>query len=66
MKSYFGMRKIEIRPNAAGQPQVYLNGEEIFQYGPLDQGYWPDGVLTPPSEEAPHSTSNTSRRSTPT
>lgn len=52
VKSYFGMRKIEIQPNAAGQPQVYLNGEEIFQYGPLDQGYWPDGVLTPPSEEA--------------
>lgn len=52
VKSYFGMRKIEIRPNAAGQPLVYLNGEEIFQYGPLDQGYWPDGVLTPPSDEA--------------
>lgn len=51
-KSYFGMRKIEIRRDAAGEPLFYLNGREIFQYGPLDQGYWPDGVLTPPSEEA--------------
>lgn len=52
VKSYFGMRKIEVKRNEAGQPLVYLNGKEIFQYGPLDQGYWPDGVLTPPSEEA--------------
>jgi hypothetical protein len=52
VKSYFGMRKIEVKRNVTGQPLVYLNGEEIFQYGPLDQGYWPDGVLTPPSEEA--------------
>ena len=52
VKSYFGMRKIEVKHNEAGVPLVYLNGEEIFQYGPLDQGYWPDGVLTPPSEEA--------------
>lgn len=52
VKSYFGMRKIEVRPDAAGQPLVYLNGREIFQYGPLDQGYWPDGVLTPPGDEA--------------
>lgn len=50
--SYFGMRKIEVRRNSAGIPLVYLNGREIFQYGPLDQGYWPDGILTPPSEEA--------------
>lgn len=52
VRSYFGMRKIEVRQNAKGEPLVYLNGKEIFQYGPLDQGYWPDGVLTPPSEEA--------------
>lgn len=52
VKSYFGMRKIEVRPDDAGQPLVYLNGREIFQYGPLDQGYWPDGVLTPPGDEA--------------
>lgn len=51
-KSYFGMRKIEVKRDAAGEPLFYLNDREIFQYGPLDQGYWPDGVLTPPSEEA--------------
>ncbi len=52
VKSYFGMRKMEVRKIAGGRPLFYLNGKEIFQYGPLDQGYWPDGVLTPPGEEA--------------
>lgn len=50
--SYFGMRKIEIKKSTDGFQRIFLNNEEIFQYGPLDQGYWPDGVLTPPSEEA--------------
>lgn len=52
VKSYFGMRKVEVRKDKAGDPRIFLNGEEIFQYGPLDQGYWPDGVLTPPTDEA--------------
>jgi len=50
--SYFGMRKIEVRPDAAGIARIQLNGHEIFAFGPLDQGYWPDGTLTPPSDEA--------------
>lgn len=50
--SYFGMRKIEVKKDAAGVPRIFLNNKEIFQYGPLDQGYWPDGGLTPPSEQA--------------
>ncbi len=50
--SYFGMRKIEVKTAPDGYKRIHLNNEPIFQYGPLDQGYWPDGVLTPPSEEA--------------
>ncbi len=50
--SYFGMRQIEIRPDATGLARLQLNGREIFSFGPLDQGYWPDGVLTPPSDAA--------------
>ena len=52
VKSYFGMRKLEVKQSPEGEPLFYLNNKEIFQFGPLDQGYWPDGVLTPPSEEA--------------
>jgi len=52
VKSYFGMRKIEVKKATDGFQRIFLNNEEIFQYGPLDQGYWPDGVLTPPSEDA--------------
>ena len=51
--SYFGMRKISIGPGPiAGQPSLLLNGQPIFQHGPLDQGWWPDGLHTPPSDEA--------------
>jgi hypothetical protein len=50
--SYFGMRTIEVRADATGIPRIRLNGREVFSFGPLDQGYWPDGVLTPPSDEA--------------
>lgn len=52
VKSYFGMRKIEVKKDSKDAPRIFLNNKEIFQYGPLDQGYWPDGVLTPPSEKA--------------
>lgn len=52
VKSYFGMRKVEVKKGVDGFQRIFLNNEPIFQYGPLDQGYWPDGVLTPPSEEA--------------
>ena len=50
--SYFGMRKISIGLYDGGIPRISLNNEPIFQYGPLDQGYWPDGSLTPSSDEA--------------
>lgn len=52
VKSYFGMRKIEIRREGDFQ-RVFLNNKKLeFQVGLLDQGYWPDGLLTPPTEEA--------------
>jgi len=50
--SYFAMRKIEIGPDQNGIPRILLNGEALFQYGPLDQGWWPDGLYTAPSDEA--------------
>lgn len=52
IRSYFGMRKVEIRKADDGFVRIHLNDEPIFQFGPLDQGYWPDGILTPPSDEA--------------
>lgn len=50
--SYFGMRKISLGKDEQGINRIFLNNEQIFQIGPLDQGYWPDGVFTPPSEAA--------------
>lgn len=51
--SYFGMRKISLGAGTvAGQPALLLNGKPLFQHGPLDQGWWPDGLHTPPSDEA--------------
>jgi len=52
VRSYVGLRKIERKRAADGFVRVHLNGKPIFQFGPLDQGYWPDGILTPPSDEA--------------
>ena len=50
--SYCGMRKIEVHKDALGLPRIYLNNEQIFQMGPLDQGWWPDGLYMPASDEA--------------
>ena len=52
VKGYFGMRKFEKRRDANGTWRFYLNNEPYFILGPLDQGWWPDGFLTPPSEAA--------------
>ena len=52
VKSYFTMREVEIIKDECGYNRIGLNGEVIFQYATLDQGWWPDGLLTPPSEEA--------------
>lgn len=50
--SYFGMRKIAMGKDEAGVNRLLLNGKALFQYGPLDQGWWPDGLLTAPTDEA--------------
>ncbi|VGO13455.1 Beta-galactosidase [Pontiella desulfatans] len=50
--SYFGIREVGKQKDANGNWRLTLNGKEIFHLGPLDQGWWPDGLLTPPSEEA--------------
>ena len=50
--SYFGMRKIEMRKDENGINRLFLNNEVLFQYGPLDQGWWPDGLYTAPTDEA--------------
>ncbi len=50
--SYFGMRKISLGKDEAGITRLFLNNKELFQLGPLDQGYWPDGLYTAPTDEA--------------
>ena len=50
--SYFGMRKVEMRKDAAGFNRMFLNGAPQFMIGPLDQGWWPDGLYTAPTDEA--------------
>lgn len=50
--SYVGMREVGKVKDADGHWKFTLNGKPIFHWGPLDQGWWPDGLLTPPSDEA--------------
>ncbi len=49
--SYFGMRKISVK-SVNGVPQIYLNNKPYFEMGPLDQGFWPDGIYTAPTDDA--------------
>ena len=51
VKGYFGLRTLS-KGMVDGHPAFLLNGKPIFMIGPLDQGWWPDGLLTPPSYEA--------------
>ncbi len=50
--SYFGMRKISMVRDKAGTLRLALNNEIGFQYGTLDQGWWPDGLYRAPTDEA--------------
>lgn len=50
--SYCAFRTVEVKKDAAGVPRVHLNGAPYFVRGVLDQGYWPDGLLTAPSDDA--------------
>ena len=49
---YFGMREVGVAKGADGIPRLVLNGKPVFQFGPLDQGFWPDGLYTAPTDEA--------------
>ncbi|MFC1759609.1 glycoside hydrolase family 2 protein, partial [Planctomycetota bacterium] len=51
VESYAGIRTVGKARDANGHWRMTLNGEPIFHWGPLDQGWWPDGLLTPPSDE---------------
>lgn len=52
VKSYTAMRKYSIGRNDKGITRLQLNNRDIFQFGPLDQGWWPDGLYTAPTDEA--------------
>lgn len=52
VESYLGFRTIEKKADLKGIVRPFLNGEFVFQIGPLDQGFWPDGIYTPPTYEA--------------
>ncbi len=52
VSSYFGMRSISLGKDEAGITRLFLNGKPYFQVGLLDQGYWPDGIYTAPTDEA--------------
>jgi galactose mutarotase len=62
IESYFGMRKIAVAPDRAGALRLFLNGRPLFQYGTLDQGWWPDGLYTAPTDEALRSDVETLQR----
>ncbi len=51
-KSYFAMRKISLAPDKNGVQRMMLNNEFMFEFGPLDQGWWPDGLYTAPTDAA--------------
>lgn len=52
VKSYFAMRKVSLKRDAAGIMRIQLNNKDCFHFGPLDQGWWPDGLYTAPTDEA--------------
>ncbi|MBA9078623.1 glycoside hydrolase family 2 protein [Rufibacter quisquiliarum] len=50
--SYFAMRKIALGKDQNGYTKLFLNNQPYFHWGVLDQGWWPDGLLTPPTDAA--------------
>jgi beta-galactosidase/beta-glucuronidase len=54
VKSYTAFRKISVKRDASDIVRMQLNNKDLFHYGPLDQGWWPDGLYTAPSDEALH------------
>jgi len=49
---YVGMRKVSLARDEQGVTRIFLNGKPQFMFGPLDQGFWPDGLYTAPTDEA--------------
>lgn len=52
VQSYFAMRKFSVEKDEKGVPRLFLNNKPYFHNGVLDQGYWPDGLYTAPTDEA--------------
>lgn len=52
VKSYFGMRKVSVAKDSLGTDRIFLNNKPYFNLGVLDQGFWPDGLYTAPTDEA--------------
>ena len=52
VRGYVGMRKIAVAGDSAGVNRLFLNGHALFELGTLDQGWWPDGLYTAPTEDA--------------
>ncbi len=52
VRSYCAMRQVGVMTDEDGIKRMTLNGKPIFMYGPLDQGWWPDGLYTAPTDEA--------------
>ena len=52
VNSYFGMRKISVG-EINGVKRLFVNNEPVFMNGPLDQGFWPDGIYTAPTRRSP-------------
>jgi len=50
--TYFALREIKLGKDEAGVTRMMLNGKPVFHFGPLDQGFWPDGLYTAPTDEA--------------
>ena len=50
--SYFAMRKVSLGKDTQGRTRIFLNNHFVFEVGTLDQGYWPDGIYTAPTDDA--------------
>lgn len=62
VQSYAGIRTIAVQRDTAGVNRLFLNGKPLFEYGLLDQGWWPDGLYTAPTDEALRSDIETTKR----
>src|SRR5439155_7119625 len=52
VSSYFAVREVKLDQDKDGATRIFVNGKPYFQVGLLDQGFWPDGLYTAPTDEA--------------